>query len=410
VAAGAKRYTNVKDAVAKEHGHTMSIAAMDPITGRSFPELAAAVKAVAADTAIEWDLVVRATLSAADRLTMDALRDDLPEMLQQIAGALESDHRNAAGDLSPVLPERGGAGYPQGFKLDELLVGFSILRSTLVQQAAGYLGRNLETAEVMALGAALDACFGRSATRLVDHLTRQLQAATEAQSKYLAFLSHDLRGGLNGVFLMIEVLKRELAGEKRLASTIDDLDVMRRSLMETVATMDRFLHAERFRKGKVQVRPSTLSLRNVLQETATHFTYQARDKDIELRVEMEPDCTIISDKDLISLILQNLIANALKYTQSGTAVTLAFRQRDEACTISVNDQGPGISPEKMSELFDPFSRGETYGQPGVGLGLSIAHQAAEYLHARLWAESELGKGATFFVELPKEFNPTGTRP
>jgi len=67
------------------------------------------------------------------------------------------------------------------------------------------------------LGAGCDIMIRRSVVRFVEHLTSQLRTATEAQSKYLSFLSHDLRGGLNGVFLMIEVLKRELAGEERLA-------------------------------------------------------------------------------------------------------------------------------------------------------------------------------------------------
>jgi signal transduction histidine kinase len=387
----------------------MNSAAMDLLTGRSFPELAAAVKAVAAHTAVEWDRMVRDALPTADGLTMGQLRDDLPDLLQRVADALESNQRYETDRLSAMAPTHGAVRYDQGFKLNEMLIEFSILRSTLIQQIAVYLGRNLETPEVMALGAALDISFGRSIARFVDHLIRQLQAATEAQSKYLSFLSHDLRGGLNGVFLMIEVLKRELAGEERLAETVEDLDIMRRSLMETVATMDRFLHAERFRKGKVQVRPGDVGVRNLLEETAAHFAYQAKDKGVAVRVEMPCDCTIVSDKDLLLLILQNLVSNALKYTHSGTAVSIIGGCASDACRISVIDQGPGIAPEKLSELFHPFSRGDTHGQPGVGLGLSIAHQAAQYLKAKLWAESQPGSGATFIVELPLT-NPSEIRP
>src|SRR5258708_36457609 len=92
--------------------------------------------------------------------------------------------------------------------------------------------------ELNALNVVLDISVRRAVVAFVEHQSGQLQNASEAQSKYLSFLSHDLRGGLNGVFLMIEVLKRELQSEERLKETVADLDAMRRSLLETVGTMD----------------------------------------------------------------------------------------------------------------------------------------------------------------------------
>ena len=159
---------------------------------------------------------------------------------------------------------------------------------------------------------------------------------------------------------MIEVLKRELAGEERLADTVSDLDVMRRSLLETVATMDRFLHAERFRKGKISVRPGRVAPRSLLTEIAAHFSYQARDKKIEIRVEVPADIEIISDRDPSeSLVFQNLLSNALKYTTEGTPVVITGVKSEQNCKVSVIDQGPGIAPEKLNELFESFSRGDT---------------------------------------------------
>src|SRR6185437_3636769 len=274
----------------------MTSPAIDFLSSHSFPDLAAAVRAVIASTAATWERAVRQALPTADRLTMEQLRDDLPKVLDQVANVLKSSQRYATNTLVDMTPSHGVVRHDQGYKLDEVLVENSLLRATLIQQVIGYLKRNLESAETLALNAALDIAFGRALVRFVDHLTNQLKAATEAQSKYLSFLSHDLRGGLNGVFLMIEVLKRELAGETRLAETVDDLDVMRRSLLDTVATMDRFLHAERFRKGKVQVHPTRVSLKNLLGECAAHFSYQAKEKNVQLHVDMPHDMEIESDK------------------------------------------------------------------------------------------------------------------
>ncbi len=375
---------------------------MEILASRAFPVLADAVQAVWDKAMVAWEDLVCKSLPSADKLTLDQLRDDLPQVLIQVGAALRSDRRYAAEALCDVAPVHGTVRFEQGFKLDEIMIEYSILRTCLINEVTAYLGRRLEADEFTALSAVMDVTVRRGVVRFVDHLTSQLKAASEAQSKYLSFLSHDLRGGLNGVFLMIEVIKRELINEPRLADTVDDLDVMRRSLLDTVATMDRFLHAERFRKGKVQVHPTNIRLRNVLAESIAHFSYQAKEKRVNLRLQVPGEYEIYSDRELLTLIFQNLISNALKYTSVNTDVTIDGKCQDGRCTITVADQGPGIASDKMGELFAPFTRGETHGQPGVGLGLTIARQAAQCLGAKLWAESKLGTGATFFVEFSRE--------
>jgi signal transduction histidine kinase len=204
------------------------------------------------------------------------------------------------------------------------------------------------------------------------------------------------------VFLMIEVLKRELADEPRLAETMEDLDGMRRSLLETVGTMDRFLHAERFRKGKVQIRPSPLDLHTLLSEQVAQLAYQAKDKKIELKLDCDGHCKLVSDRDMLTLILQNVLSNAVKYTQKGGVWVEGRCGEDDKLLVTVRDSGPGIAADTLGKLFTPFTRGATHGQSGVGLGLSIAKQASELVGARVWAESTVGEGSTFFVQLPKE--------
>ena len=375
---------------------------LELLAGRAFPELAGAVRACAPRVLERWEALVRKTTPHADRLSEPQLRDDAPEVLEHVARSLESDEPRHTREFVDATAAHGVVRFRQNFNLRDVLLEYALLRATLLDEVARRLGRAAEVDELIALSAALDVMSRRSVQAFVDFQSRELQAATEAQSKYLSFLSHDLRGGLNGVFLMIEVLKRELASEPKLAQTVQDLDAMRRSLLETVGTMDRFLHAERFRKGKVELKPGTIHLNPLLNESASHFSYQAKDKGVELRVDAPPQCVVTSDRELLSQIVQNLISNAVKYTQKGTVIVTARATGDGGCLISVADHGPGIAPERLSQLFAPFTRGETHGQPGVGLGLSIARQAAEYLGARLWAESTPGHGSTFYVQLPAQ--------
>jgi len=136
----------------------------------------------------------------------------------------------------------------------------------------------------------------------------------------------------------------------------------------------------------------------LIADLVGQFSYQAREKDLRLEMDVPARAQITTDKELLNLILQNVLGNAIKYSKRGT---IRIGARDGGLwKISIQDQGPGIAKEKLSGLFQSYTRGDTHGQSGTGLGLSIARQAAELLGARLWAESKAGEGSTFHLELP----------
>jgi len=373
---------------------------MDLLKFSPFPALAAALRARMDAILRRWGALVVEKLPAADELTLEQLRDHLPRVLEKIAVALESEGGSAMNELREVSESHGETRFHQSYNVNELLVEYGILRPVLLDEVMSHLGRDATREEVAVLNMGLDAAVRRGVTQFCNYQERQLKVVTDAQSKYLSFLSHDLRGGLNGVLLMAEVLKRELASEPRFAESVEDLDAMRRSILDTVATMDRFLHAERFRQGKVQPRNTTVSLRAVLDDLLHQLSHVAKEKGLELRVEGADNITAFTDKDLLALILQNLISNAIKYTPVGTVrVVVRPAAASHGPVVDVIDQGPGIAADAMADLFQPFKRGQTHGQPGVGLGLSIAKQAADLVQARLGCESTPAGGATFRLTL-----------
>lgn len=378
---------------------------LDLLKYRPFPELAAALRARLDMILQRWQADVKAVLPSADELTWNEVLNNLPKTLEQISLALESNTPLATKHLLDESAEHGLCRFNQNYNLRELLIEYSLLRAILLEEVGIQLGRSLKLEEVLAINFGLDVTVRRGITFFINHQNQELAATAEAQSKYLAFLSHDLRGGLNGILLMIEVLKRELVSEPKFAGSIEDLDMMRRSILDTVATMDRLLHAERFRKGKVQVNLVPVDLKNLVAEVVGQVSYQAQDKGLHLKVDLGDPCDLICDRDLLSLILHNLVSNAIKYTKKGIVQIVSSKvdkntAGDKCHHLSVLDEGPGISAENLSQLFTPFTRGETHGQSGVGLGLSIARQAADLLGAKLWAESEVGRGSKFHLELP----------
>jgi signal transduction histidine kinase len=213
-------------------------------------------------------------------------------------------------------------------------------------------------------------------------------------------MSHDVRGGLNAILLTADVLHHQLADDPQFAESLSDVEMIKRNILDTVATMDRFLKAEQLHSGKVTPKVTDVDLKGLVHELGAQFRHQAIAKGLRIRIDGEQDGVVRTDRELLMTVLQNLVGNAIKYADHGE-VTVAVKHGAAGAEITVSDQGPGMDPEQLERLFAPFVRGETHGQSGVGLGLFIARQAAEILGASLRADSKVGAGTTFHVRLPQ---------
>jgi signal transduction histidine kinase len=374
-------------------------ATLDLLKFSPFLELAGAVQQRAPAILNRWLAVVRSEMPTADALTLEQLRDELPNVLLELAKTLEASDGGHFDQMKAAAEEHGEVRFHQSYNLNELLIEYGILRPLVIDEIISHLGRPLRAEESAALNMGLDTIVRRSVIRFTSYQQSQLSVVAEAQSKYLAFLSHDIRGGLNGVLLIVEVLKQELAEESKFTESLDDLDRMRRAILDTVGTMDRFLHAERFRQGKVQPNNAPVDLQPLLAGLCNQMMHQAKTKGLNLQCTVPAGIVVNTDKDLVLLIVQNLLSNAIKYTSKGHVTLRAEPRGSGGALISVADEGPGISAQVQARLFEPFTRGETHGQDGVGLGLSMARQAADVMGAKLSVESKVGVGSVFRVEL-----------
>jgi signal transduction histidine kinase len=373
----------------------------DELRKSSRIDLGAALLAAKQNITAQWREEVRRVLPGADELTRKQLDDSLPELLDRIAVALSTDQPDATESLQARAPEHGATRYHQDFSINQLLVEYQILRRITMHEMSRALGRDLRVSELMAINEAIDLAMNPAVVAFVDHQARAIQSETAALTKFLSFISHDLRGGLNGAMLMIEVLKRQLQQHPNFAEAVEELDVVRRSILETVGTMERFLYAERLRLGKMPVAVADVSVQGLLADVQKNAMYLLQDAGMQLVASVQPeDLTIASDRQLLVMVLQNLISNAIKYGRRGEVRVEATTPPGMKCRFSVVDHGPGIAPEKLSDLFAAFARGETYGQKGVGLGLYIAKQATDLLGGQLSVESQPGKGSTFYLDLP----------
>jgi signal transduction histidine kinase len=165
--------------------------------------------------------------------------------------------------------------------------------------------------------------------------------------------------------------------------------------------MERLLQSERLRKAGKKPEIDSVNIRTLLRGEARRFEKQAEAKGLKLVVDVPLTLEARSDPELITLVLQNFIGNAIKYSNKGTVwIRAKCEDGSSRCTISVTDEGPGIAHEHLGRIFEAFKRGEGHGQIGVGLGLAIASQAAKLLGAEIRVESTIGVGSTFTLILP----------
>jgi signal transduction histidine kinase len=375
---------------------------LDALRFHPLPELAAALRASTDRILSRWRDEVLRLVPQADQLTLRQLDNSLPDLLERTATALQADQPDPTAELQTIAPAHGVARFHEDYNLNELLIEYSLLRRIVLEELTEERGgAQLSVAETVEINQAIDVAMRGAVRVFSEHQANELRIQANAMAKYLSFLSHDLRGGLNGVMLMIEVLRRDLASESRFSASVEDLDSMRRSMLETVATMDRFLSAEKLRRGRMPIKVEPVNIRGLCLDIARFFGHQLEAAQ-EIQLDADPSIEIHTDRELLSMILQNVLSNAIKYGR-GKNVSLSATsppQKAGGCIISVADRGYGIALDKLATLFTPFTRGETYGQQGVGLGLFISRQAADLLGGRLWAESTPGEGTTFHVRLP----------
>lgn len=241
---------------------------------------------------------------------------------------------------------------------------------------------------------------------ITEESRKQAERSDKVKSAFLASMSHELRTPLNSIINFTrfvadgdmgpvneqqsELLTQVVASSKHLLALIND--VLDMSKIES-GSLNLFIEED------VNI-PATL---NTGIATVQSFLL---DKPIVLKTDIAEDLPLIrGDKQRIFQILLNILSNACKFTWEGEIHVRAYREKDEIL-ISIADTGPGIAPEDQAMVFEPFKQTQTGLRQGggTGLGMPIAKNLAEAHHGRIWLESVYGKGTTFYVALPVNFN------
>ncbi|BCT66965.1 sensor histidine kinase [Nitrosospira sp. NRS527] len=377
---------------------------LDLLTFHAFPRLASALRSRSDVIIQKWETAVRSMLPAADELTLQQLRNSLPAILQDIVDVFESNEPRATRELIEGSRSHGSTRFHESYSIKELIIEYQLLRRIIMEQISEDLNEVLDTRSTVALNMAIDTALQSGVVTFTEDLQQQIKAAAEIQSKYLSFLSHDVRNHLNRATLHLQLLTAKLAQAPEYSESVEDIRSVNRAILQTISGMDRILQAEQLRQGSVEPHIQPVDLNFVLKDVAKQLHHEAESKGLELDVDVPEEAQTESDEDLLGLVLHNLLSNAIKYSSTGKIRITAGNRSDgeeSEWVISISDQGPGIALESLAHLFDAFRRGDTYGAPGVGLGLSIVSHATRLLGGMLEVESKINAGSTFRLILPQ---------
>ena len=237
----------------------------------------------------------------------------------------------------------------------------------------------------------------RALTGLVES-RMEAARANLAKSMFVARMGHEIRTPLNGVLGIADLMAMEGVPERQRAH----LDLIRQSGRALLSLLNDLLDFSKIEAGKLTLTPTPQNLRLALEPACAAFRIIAEEKGLQFRSDLAAvDAHFDVDGPRVGQIVQNLLANAVKFTEAGE-VALTTHRREGGIAIEVSDTGPGLSPTDIPQLFREFSQIERNGQvkTGTGLGLTICRELARLMGGEVSCVSTRGQGSRFILSLP----------
>ncbi len=240
-------------------------------------------------------------------------------------------------------------------------------------------------------------------TARLEQAVHEAERANVAKTRFLTAVGHDLIQPLHAAQLLTDAMSQHIESE-----FLDSfLRQIRGALDSTDDLLSGLLDISRLEAGGLVADPRPFALSTVLDPLAQEFAVLAAARGLQFRY-VRSRVWVHSDPLLLRRVLQNFLANAIRYTRSG-GVLLGVRRHGDTLTIGVHDSGPGITPEQQSVVFEEFHRGDRSNGQGLGLGLAIAHRIADLLHAPLALHSVVNRGSAFSITVTRASPPPATR-
>ncbi|MCF8298325.1 MAG: CHASE domain-containing protein [Saprospiraceae bacterium] len=231
---------------------------------------------------------------------------------------------------------------------------------------------------------------------------KRLGELNATKDKFFSIIAHDLRSPFNVILGYSDLLNTEYdeieeEDRRKLINSID------KSSKNTYKLLQNLLSWAESQRNNIKIENQNLNLKNCISEAIAAYIPLAEKKNINIEINIAKDIEINADKFTISSIIGNLFNNAIKFTYPKGHIEIACELKDDFAEIRVTDNGVGIPTEIIPKLFqieESVSTLSTDNEKGTGLGLILCKEYIEKINGKIWVESELGKGSTFFFTIP----------
>jgi two-component system sensor histidine kinase/response regulator len=242
-----------------------------------------------------------------------------------------------------------------------------------------------------------------SLEKIVDERTIELKEINELQKALVQTIVHDLKNPLSNIIMFSKHIETRNLTEVRTREISKMINVSGKHMAKMV---ENLLDIYKIEQGIIISCLDNINLVELLKQTIDDFSENALKKNINLNFSTEMDNAIIlADQTHTKRVFENLVSNALKFSPVDKSIYITLEKQKEDFIIGIKDEGPGLTEEDKTKLFQKFSRlsaTPTNGEHSTGLGLSIVKNLVEVMKGKVWCESEVDKGACFFISFPEK--------
>jgi signal transduction histidine kinase len=271
------------------------------------------------------------------------------------------------------------------------------LQEAALDVASGNLERELDVSRNDEFGS-LAKSLNQMAGRLKEDYDKQ-KSLNEKQNQFFADIAHEVRNPLHTISGAMEMLQLEGLGEDKKAQY---LHTAQKQIDRVVRLFQDIKSLQRYDMDESFIRKSEFVIEDMISEVVKTYTPLANEKSIALTFDHSKNSSVLGDSEKLEQVIDNLVSNAIKYTNEGTIVVSA-KQNEGRVSVAVKDSGIGIGEEHLDRLFDRFYRTDkarSRDKGGTGLGLAVVKGILAAHQTDIFVESTPGKGSTFYFSLP----------
>lgn len=234
---------------------------------------------------------------------------------------------------------------------------------------------------------------------------KRAEESDRLKTAFLQNISHEIRTPMNGLLGFVKLLTSSNVSSEKQAMYLNVIDQSGRRLLNII---NDIFEISKIETGQMPLRIQETNVNQLMKDLNMFFVTEVKSKNMKMNIYCglsDEECTIKTDQTKLFQILTNLIKNALKFTNEGS-IDFGYTKKNELFEFFVRDTGIGIDPSQKEVIFERFRQGNvslSRSYEGAGLGLSISKSFIELLGGKIWVESEVEKGSTFFFTIPNKF-------